>query len=201
MKSFKAVFLLVLLLPVGCGKTDDCGSAPLYVDLTGITGQNVRVSTDNYRNPVLLPDQSSVSYENYALQVIPKVEYNDQRAEALGSWFGTAYACSPALPEPTEVIADIALFSNAAYQQASSDKIIAAGERLNNIVKTYDYRSGRIVGLPDFLLDKPLAAEEGFLLQFTTAPTREATHTLTVRYELDNGETYEFTAPPVTLTP
>lgn len=195
------MFLLVLLLPVGCGRTDDCGSAPLYVDLTGITGRNVRISTDNYQNPVLLLDQSSVSYENYALQVIPTVEYTDQRAEALGSWLGTAYACDPALPEPTEKIADVAVFSNTAYEQFSSDRVIAAGERLNNIIKVYDQWSGRIVGLPDFLLDAPSASDFGFLLQLTTAPAQEATHTFMVRYELDNGETYEFTAPPVTLTP
>ncbi len=129
------------------------------------------------------------------------VEYTDQRAEALGSWLGTAYACDPALPAPTEVIADITVSSNAAYPQSDSDQVLAAGERLNSIVKIYSYRGSRMMDLPDFLLDKPLTGEEGFLLQLTTAPAQETIHTFTVRYELDNGETYEFVAPPVTITP
>ena len=201
MKFLKPILLIPLLLPVGCDD-DDCGGLGFsYIDITGITGQNVRLPDDNYRNEETLPDQASVSFETYALRIIPTAEYTNQRAEITGSWGGRAYACSPALPEPTEKIADIAVFSNTAYEQFSSDRVIAAGERLNNIIKVYDRWSGRIVGLPDFLLDAPSASDFGFLLQLTTAPAQEATHTFMVRYELDNGETYEFTAPPVTLTP
>lgn len=201
MRILRAAFLVTLMLPVGCSKTDDCGSAPSYINIIGITGQNVRLSGDSYRNEEPLPDEASVSFATYALRIIPTAEYTNQRAEMSGRWGNTVYACSPALPEPTDTVADIAVFSNTAYQQANSSKVIAPGERLNNIVKIYDRWSGRITGLPDFLLDERLASDYGFLLQFTAAPAEEATHTFTVRYELNSGETYEFTAPPVTLAP
>ncbi len=193
--------MVAFLFPFGCND-DDCGSdVPRYLDVTGLTGHPMRLLTDNYRDTDSLATQARVSYEQYALQLFPVVEYTNQRAEVFGSWGGTAYACDPVPPQPFESVADITVSSNAAYPQAGSDQVIAAGERLNSIVKIYSYRGSRMMDLPDFLLDKPLAAEEGFLLQFTTAPTQEATHTLTVRYELDNGETYEFVAPPVTITP
>ena len=201
MKLLRLMFLLVFLFPVGCND-DDCGSeVPRYMDVTGLTGRSARLLADNYRDVDSLAAQVRVSFEQYALQLFPTVEFTNQRAEVSGGWGGTAYACDPVPPQPFESVADIAVFSNAVYQQASSDKVIAAGERLNNIVKIYDYYSGRIVGLPDFLLDEHLASDSGFLLQLTAAPAQEATHAFTVRYELDNGETYEFNAPPVTITP
>ncbi len=203
MNLLKPMLLLMLLFPVGCDNDDlNCGNGvPRYTDVIGITGYNARLLTDNYRKLDSLAAQAQATFAQYALQLSPTVELTDQRAEITGGWGNAAYACDPVPPKPFETITDIALFSNTAYEQASSDKVIAAGERLNDIVKIYDYYSGRIVGLPDFLLDEPLAGEEGFLLQLTTAPAQETIHTFTVRYELDNGETYEFTALPVTLTP
>ena len=201
MKLLKPVFLLALLFPGGCG--DDCGAdVPDYINVIGLTGTNVQLRGDNYRNYDSLTAGERISYEYHALQVTPTVELTNQRTEVLiRGWMSAAYACDPVLPEPFERITDIVVFSNAAYQQASSSKVIAAGERLNNITKIYDRRSGRITGLPDFLLDEPFASGNGIFLQLTSAPAQETTHTFTVRYALDNGETYEFTAPPVTLTP
>ena len=191
------------MVPLGCN-TDDCGQGggPRYTDVTGLDGQNLRLQGDNYRDVAPLVAEERVAFEAYALQISPTVEYTNERADATGHWLGTAYACSPLPPQPIETIADIAVFSNAAYQQANSDKVIAAGERLNNIIKIYDYYSGRIVGLADFLIDEDLkASSDGFLLQLTSAPAQEAMHQLSVRYTLDNGEEYEYTASPVLLTP
>ncbi len=102
MKLLKVVFLLALVLPVGCSKTDDCGSVPSYINIIGITGQNLRLSGDNYQNGVPLSDQVPVSFSTYALQITPTAEYTDQRTEMSGGWGNAAYACSPALPEPTD---------------------------------------------------------------------------------------------------
>lgn len=200
MKLLRLMFLLIFLFPVGCND-DDCGSdVPRYLDVTKLTGRSVQLLTDNYHDVDSLAAQARVSFEQYALQLFPTVEFTNQRAEVTGRWGSAAYACDPVPPQPFESVVDIAVFSNAAYQQASSD-VIAAGERLNSIVKIYDYYRDRIVGLPDFLMDRQFASDFGFLLQFTTAPAQATTHAFTVRYVLDNGERYEFNAPPVTITP
>lgn len=205
MKLLKLTFLLVFLLPIGCNVDDDldCGNgSPPYANITGLTGQNVRLLDDRYRNKASLTDDEVVSFEEYALEVSPTAEYtDDRRAETSGSWIGAAYACSPVPFVPTEKVTDLAVFSNNPYEQANGDEAIAPGERLNDIIEIYDQWNGYVTGLPEFIPRENFAYEAGFLLQFTAAPAREITHTFTVRYELDNGETYEFTAPPVTITP
>lgn len=204
MKYLTFALLVILMVPLACNDDDyNCGkNTPRYTDITGLDGQNLRLQGDNYRDVTPLADEERVTFDQYALRVVPTVEYTDQQANATGRWFGAAYACSPLPPQPIETIADIAVFSNAAYQQANSNKVIAAGERLNNIIKIYDYYSGRIVGLADFLIDEDLAAfEDGFLLQLTATPAQETRQQLTVRYTLNNGEEYEYTASPVLLAP
>ncbi len=204
MKLLKLIFLLALLFPIGCNVDDDldCGSSnPPYVDITGVSGQNVRLLDERYRNRAPLTDEELVGFGEYALEISPVAEYTEQRSETSGSWIGATYACSPVPFVPTEKIADIAVLSSTPYEQANGHETIAPGERLNDIIEIYDQWSGHVAGLPDFLLREQFAYEAGFLLQFTAAPAQEATHTFTVRYELDNGETYEFSTPPVTLTP
>lgn len=203
MKYLSLAVILVLMVPLGCNN-DDCGGSggPQYTDVIGLNGQNLRLPGDNYRDTTPLAGEARVAFDEYALQIFPMVAYTNEQANATRHWFGAAYACSPIPPQPIETIADIAVTSNAVYPQADSDKIIAAGERLNNIIKIYDYYSGRIVGLADFLLDDDLeASEDGFLLQLTAIPAQETTQQFTVRYVLDNGEEYEYTAPPVLLVP
>ena len=182
MKYLTLVLFIVFMVPLGCNN-DDCGQGggSQYTDVTGLDGQNLRLQGDRYRDATPLADEARVTFDQYALKILPTVEYTSEWADATGHWPGAAYACSPRPPQSTETITDIAVVSNTAYQQANSDKVIAAGDRLNNIIKIYDYYSGRIVGLADFLVDDDLkASEDGFLLQLT-APSGSGDHTAIYR--------------------
>ena len=80
-----------------------------------------------YRNAETLPDSAGVSFDQYALAIYPTTEVISKvNAPALGG-MSAAYACSPPHPEPSELVVDIAVFSNTDFQQASSGKVLVAG--------------------------------------------------------------------------
>lgn len=198
------VLSALLVMPWGCN-TDDCGDlgGPQYFDITNIAITNVRLVEDGYSIEENLAANSSIPYQRFGLHLIPAVNYVSMENPQPGSGlFPAAYACSPAPPQPTEEIADIAIFSNADYVQANSTKVIAAGDTLNAVFNIYDRYSGRIVGLPDFLVDEHLkASDEGFILQPAVKPAVGQLHAFTVHYRLTNNEFYSVTTMPVSLIP
>lgn len=190
----------VLLLNIGClDDGTDCGSLDeRYLDIVGINGTNVAVG-NSFSNFITLGSGITLTYSEFGIRAIPEAVYKSQIASEGGF---RAYACSPAPPQPTEEIADIAVFSSADYIQAYSSKIFTAGDTLNALFKIYESYSGRIVGLPDFLVDDNLAAaDQPFTLQLTAAPQESTEHQFTVHYRLENGEFYEFTTDPITIVP
>lgn len=192
-----------LLLLIGCYE-NDCGSNSSLTNITGLSGANYRLEGEGYAHPTALHEGVEVAYHQYALKLFPEVTYYAyQEKEGQNSgFFSAAYACSPPEPLPSEEIAAIAVFSNADYIQAKSAKVLVAGDTLNTVFEIYDYYSGRIVGLPDFLVDKGLkASEHGFILKPVSEPASIQAHQFTVHYRLTNGESYIFTAAPVVLTP
>jgi hypothetical protein len=206
MKKFIGVGVLSVLLvvPWGCN-TDDCGDlgGPQYFDITDVALTNVRLIEDGYSIEENLAANSSTPYQRFGLHLMPVVEYTSMENPNLNSgFFPAAYACSPAPPQPSEEIADIAIFSNADYVQANSTRVIAAGDTLNALFTIYDRYSGRIVGLPDFLVDEHLkASDAGFILQPAAMPAAEQTHEFTVHYRLTNDEFYSITSMPIKLMP
>ncbi len=205
MKHGVKVVLLLSLLFGGSCQQNDCGrGGPSHVNITGLTGANLLLETENYYSRDALPATTAVTYYNYGLQVTPQATYFSYQPQTKprAGFFPAAYACSPVPPQPSEEIADIAVFSQADYRQANSTKVLAAGDTLNAVFEIYDYHSGRIVGLPDFLVDEKLAASEtGFVLRPIVAPADPQAHQFTLHYRLTNGEFYTFTADSVTLTP
>lgn len=196
-------WLSCLLLLMGCYE-NDCGETSSFTNITGLSGVNLRLGGEGYFNTDTLDEGAEVEYHQYALKLFPEVTYYSyqEKEQQNPGFFSAAYGCSPLPPQPSEEIADIAIFSNVDYIQASSSKILAAGDTLNGIFEIYDYYSGRIVGLPDFLIDEDLkASDQGFILQPASAPASPQSHQLTVHYCLTNGEFYTFTAEPVVLTP
>jgi hypothetical protein len=183
---------------------DDCGPFPTtYYDITGLTSQNKQLNDRGYRNAETLPDSAEVSFDQYALAIYPATEVISRaNPSALGGSFA-AYACSPPQPEPSELVEEIAIFSDTDFQQASSDKVLAAGDTLNGLFQIADFYSGKITGLTTFLeREKEIAATgEGFFLILLSQPKEAATHRFTLHYRLDNGEFYSFTAAPVTILP
>jgi hypothetical protein len=190
---------ILLLLNIGClDDGTDCGSAPQYIDIQGISGDNVAIG-NSFSDFITIGSGITLTYSEFGIRAIPEVTYQSQAALKGGF---RAYACSPPPPQPTEEIAEIAVFSLADYAQASSSKVFAAGDTLNALFKIYDSYSGRIVGLPDFLVDDDLAAaNQPFTLQLTAAPQESTEHQFTVHYRLENGEFYEFTTDPITIVP
>ncbi|MDF9800689.1 hypothetical protein OKW21_005952 [Catalinimonas alkaloidigena] len=195
---------LLLILPWSCN-TDDCGDlgGTQYYQITDITLANVRLIEGGYSIEENIPAQTAIAYNRYGLNLMPLSEESDQPSQNLtAGFFPAAYACSPVSPQPTEEIADIAVFSDADYVQAGSSKVIAAGDTLNSIFKIYDFYSGRIVGLTDFLIDDGLlASNDPIILQPASEPEYAQKHAFTVHYRLTNGEFYSMTAQTVTLTP
>ncbi len=204
--ALKISLSLLLIMPWGCN-TDDCGDlsgGPGYYNITGFAVANVRLLEGGYSVEENITANSSIPYHRYGLSLQPVVEYVSMQKERKPSLniFPAAYACSPAPPQPTEKIADIAIFSNADYVQANSTKVIAAGDTLNAVFNIYDRYSGRIVGLPDFLVDENvMASDEWIIFQPSSPPAEAQTHEFTVHYRLENGEFYNITARPIILTP
>lgn len=183
---------------------DDCGDFKVSnYHINGLSGINIRLDNENYYVYDTLSNHASISNKHYGIHILPQTAYVAmQETTQSRYWYNIAYACSPVPPQPTEEIADIAIFSNANFVQASSSKVLAAGDTLNSVFEIYDYYSGRIVGLPDFLVDDDLAAsEDGFVLRPTVAVASPQLHQFTVHYRLTNGEFYTYEAPPVTLIP
>lgn len=199
----KAGWVPCLLMMLGCAETD-CGEGPGYINITGIQGKNVQFQGEGYTLMEPLSENSQILYSQYGLSVQPEATYYNVTVQVRPSFsfFSAAYACDPPTPQPSEEIADIAIVSSADYVQASSSKVLAAGDTLNSIFIIYDYHSGRIVGLPDFLIDVKLkASDAGFILRPSVAPASPQLHQFTVHYHLTNGEFYTFTADSVVLTP
>ncbi|WPP53593.1 hypothetical protein [Catalinimonas niigatensis] len=198
------ILSLTLLMPWGCN-TDDCGDlgGPQYFDITNVVITNVRLIEDGYSIEESLAANSSIPYQRFGLHLMPAADYISMENHQPGSGlFPAAYACSPMPPQPTEEIADIAIFSNTDFIQANSTRVVAAGDTLNSLFNIYDRYSGRIVGLPDFLVDDHLkASDEGFILQPAVMPAAEQAHEFTVHYRLTNNEFYSVTTMPVSLTP
>lgn len=197
--------LLAVLMSLAACNHDDCGGlgGATYIDITSIAGSLVYFPDSEGYDADTLDTSLSIPYDQLGLRVSPQSTYFSARqATPKGSWFGTAYACSPALPQPSEEIAGITVFSDADYRQASSSKVIAAGDTLNPVFEIYDYYSGRIVGLPDFLVDDGLkASDQGFVLRPSVAVTTMQQHQFTVHYRLTNGEFYTYRFLAVTIIP
>lgn len=191
---------MLLILNVGCFDGDDCGSfKEQLIDVEGISGANVALG-NSYSNFITLGERATVVYTEFGIRATPEATYRSETAQVTGGF--QAYACSPAAPQPSEEIADIAVFSTADYTQATSSKVIAAGDTLNSIIKIYEPYSGRIVGLPDLLVDEDLmASDDPFTLQLVSAPREATEHQFTVHYRLTNGEFYQFTTKPVVIIP
>ena len=206
MRVFKTTVLTVIFLSGGwgCEWGDNCGPfSTTYYDVTGLTGQNKQLNDQGYRNAEILPDSGEVSFDQYALAIYPATEVISRVSTPAFGGSSAAYACSPPQPEPSELVEEIAIFSDIDFQQASSDKVLAAGDTLNGLFQIADFYSGKITGLTTFLeREKEIAAtDEGFFLILLSQPKEATTHRFTVHYRLDNGEFYSFTAAPVTVLP
>lgn len=191
---------MLLVLNVGCFGGTDCGPfSEQYLDVVGLGGNGVLIGR-NYSDFTILEAGASVTYSDLGIRAEPEAVYGTGTASLSGGFL--AYACSPIPPQPSEEIVDIAVFSSADYAQAASDKVFPAGDTLNAIIKIYDTYSGRIVGLPDFLVDDELmASDEPFTLQLEAAPREAEEHRFTVHYRLNNGEFYQFSTPEIMVTP
>ncbi len=205
MKFFKSAMLTAIFLAggIGCDLTDDCGSSsPSFYEVNGLTVQNRQLNDQGYRNAETLPNNAEVTFDQYALSVYPTTKMLSMENK-FGSGGSVAFACSPVPPKPSENVVDMAVFSNADFQQATSDKVLMAGDTLNSLFQIADFYSGEITGLTSFLKrQEPIAAsDEGFFLILLSQPKVAETHQFTVHYRLDNGEFYTFTAPPVTVLP
>jgi len=197
---FRIVLTTILLLNIGClDDGTDCGSlGNRYLDIEGISGTNIAIGS-SFSDFITIGSGITLTYSEFGIRATPEAVYEIQAALEGGF---RAYACSPTPPQPTEEIAEITVFSSTSYVQASSSKVYAAGDTLNAIFKIYDSYSGRIVGLPDFLVDDNLAAADlPFTLQLTVAPQQTVEHQFTVHYRLENGEFYEFTTDPIAIAP
>lgn len=205
MKKYQKIGLLtsMLVFPWGC-EFNECGDfEQTYINIQGLEANNVRLLEDGFSVMESLPPETSIAYDLYGIQLHPRAaEVIYDEVAKKGGFIPAAYACSPPPPQPSEEIADIAIFSDANYSQASSNREVAAGDTLNALFTIYDTHSGRIVGLPDFLIDNDLgASDQDIFLRPQVAPAEARTHTFTVHYRLENGEFYEVTLPPVTLLP
>lgn len=203
-KVLGAVLSIMLIMPWGCD-TNDCGDLgeTQYYQITDIALANVRLIEGGYSIEENIAAQTEITYDRYGIHLMPLSEKTERLSQKLSAgFFHSAYACSPEPPQPTEEIADIAIFSNADYVQANSSKVLAAGDTLNSIFNIYDFYSGRIVGLNDFLIDENLeASNEGIILQPSSAPAQAQSHEFTVHYRLENGEFYSMTGQAISLLP
>lgn len=200
--ALKLMLSTALIIPWSCVE-DDCGGLQNQkINTVGITVNNTLLLEGGYSIEKQLVAEEKVSYKRFGLQVLPEVAYLSMVKDKLKSSFiSAAYACSP-MSVSTEEIQDIAIFSDEDYIQKNSQKVVVAGDTLNSLFNIYDYNSGRIVGLPDFLIDKGLeASEEGFILQPAVAPEQEQKHEFTIHYRLTNGEFYEVSAEAIILQP
>ncbi len=201
----KVGLLCFLLVALGCTENDCGGFERQNTNITDMEGYSIRYESDNYTATTPLEANAEIAYGQYGIAVNPVVEYYSHtinRNLVFFSLFPAAYACSPPPPQPSEEIADIAIFSNNDYRQAGSSKVIVAGDTLNSLFNVYDYYSGRIVGLPDFLIDEGLQASDlGMVLRLVVPPVSAEQYQFTVHYRLTNNEFYSITTEPVTVTP
>ncbi len=198
---FRIALIVLLLLNISClDDGTDCGSSgSQYIDVQGVSGTNVAIG-NSFSDFDTLSVGASVGFANFGIRVTPEVVFSNEATASKGGF--QAFACSPVPPQPTEEIAEIAVFSSADYSQSSSDKVFLARDTLNSIVKIYDPYSGRIVGLPDFFVeDDIVASDQPITLQLISAPLAVTEQQFTVHYRLENGEFYQFTTELIKITP
>jgi hypothetical protein len=205
MKKYWKIGILtgLMVVPWGC-ELYECGDTEqIYLDIQAIEAKNVRLLEDGFSVTKSLEPESRIVYNIYGIQLLPQaMEVFRDKIACTAGFVSSAYACSPPTPQPSEEIAEITIFSDANFSQANSNRMITAGDTLNTLFTIYDTYSGRIVGLPDFLVDDDLgASNQGIFLRLEVAPAEPQTHNFAVHYRLKNGEFYESTLPPVVVLP
>lgn len=209
-----------LTLLTSCGGDDEedhqpdiCGDLgdPGFYDINGLQGSVFVTTTeiwhsdfdnsDNIRRKIdsEYEEDDLRRFDEIAIQLIFEV----QRYYADLPWIpfvSRAHACSPALPEFTENITAISVTSTATYND------VAIGESLNEIMDVvdegydfYDRYYPHPASVAAFMANGDQEVWGAIMLELGTAPEQSGEHIFTIQITLDNGETYSYETPAITL--
>ena len=210
MKRLLAFALLGLLFSLGAcdAAFDPCGELPDSGDTfktTGFTTEALRIeSGDSLRvEPALSPiADDTLAGDSLAIRMTPtQAFYSTASKGSMPVGFvSVAYACTPKIPSSDEIIRDIQVYSDRAFDDAHP-----AGDDLADLFDVVAfYRAGhagyRRLGLNAFLSEAPNAADE-LILVLTSAPQATSAHRFTVKYFQEGAglDYYEFETDVVVL--
>ena len=198
----RALVLTLLTIPFGtiisCLPDDGCGG-PVRYGIDGITGTPVRFAGGPLPEDTLNTG-AVVPYDEYALLISPVADRRAEVVPTTGSWIGKACACDPAIV-PTDQLASITVVSDTDFI-ASEGNTVAAGDTLNLFFDVRNEYESVTESLANYVSQLPAPAKEyWFAMMLNAAPLEPQVHQFTVRYQLTNGKSYNFTSDPVTITP
>ena len=205
MRRLLACVLLGLLLTFGaCDAAIDCGPFNDKFKTTDFTTAAYRIENGDSLNaePVLSPIENDTLREGaFALRMTPTQEsYSaSKRSRSLG-FVLAAYACSPPILSSDEIIRDIQIYSDQAFnrEHAADDDLADFFDVLVlSFANQFNYRR---FDLHEFLSEAPNAADE-IILVLKAAPETASAFRFTVKYfqEGEGLDYYEFTTDPVVL--
>ena len=205
MRRLLAFALLGLLLAFSaCDAAVDCGPFHDKFKTTDFTTAAYRIENGDSLQaaPILSPIENDTLTEGaFAVRMTPMQESysSSKRSRPLG-FVLAAYACLPAPPSSDEIIRDIQIYSDQAFNRAyaADDDLADLFDVLVlSFANQFNYRR---FDLHDFLSEAPNAAEE-LVLVLKAAPEMTSAFRFTIKYfqEGEGLDYYEFTTAPVVL--
>jgi len=204
-----------LTLLASCGGEDEedyqpdiCDDVPDlgFYDINGLQG-SVFVTTTEVTSSGLTKRNIESEYDEGDARDIEEIaiqlSFEVQQYYADLPWIpfvSRAHACSPAPPEYTENITAISVTSTATYND------VVIGESLNGIMDVVDEDEDfyygyypRPTSVADFIAYSDQEVRGAIILELGTAPEQSGEHIFTIQTTLDNGETYSYETPAITL--
>ena len=206
MRRLLACVLLGLLLAFGaCDAAIDCGPFNDKFKTADFTTAAYRIENGDSLQaaPILSPIENDTLREGaFALRMTPTQEsYSSasKRSRPLG-FVLAAYACLPPTMSSDEIIRDIQIYSDQAFNReyAADDDLADLFDVL--VLSRANQFNYRRFDLNDFLAGAPNAADE-IILVLKAAPETTSAFRFTIKYfqEGEGLDYYEFTTDPVVL--
>jgi hypothetical protein len=201
---FGGFLILILFGLFSC--EDKCGPFPNKYKIVGLDWVNFKaIYSDTAYTRLLLSDieNDSVSYDEYAILIVPKQEtYYAQNTQQLQfSLIQSAYACSPVIPKTDEKIDSIVILSESDFKLNYS-----SGKDLSDLfdIVVLDHANGiyyEKFDLKDYLSTNPNVPSELTLI-LKEQPNLTTNFEFMVKYYqngIDDNDFFEFTTNNIVI--
>lgn len=195
---FKAIAIYLFFHFTSAFSCIPCGGfEQMYYEVEGVNLINNTSDDNNIFLLEELEENASVNVFKYVLVIQLDVKYfTDASPVFQNPFINSALACSPPLPEASELITGITLTSNEDLLDPQG-KIIEAGTSLND----FFFRQNTSFTVTSLVFDgnwTPMEYGENLILNARPADL-DKPHQFTIEYEVDSGNTFSATSEKVYL--